>query len=90
MGSAMQARDKLKARGVDMIAVVTMDTPFAMHAWATQLGASKDFLFLSDVTGQLAKSLGTTFQAGPFGLRPTRWGTSHRLESLPRPPSFPQ
>lgn len=69
----MQAHDKLKARGVDMIAVVTMDTPFVMHAWADQLGAGKDVLFLSDVSGQLAKSLGTTFQAGPFGLRPTRY-----------------
>ncbi|KAL3157373.1 hypothetical protein ABBQ32_011850 [Trebouxia sp. C0010 RCD-2024] len=69
----MQALDKLKARGIDMIAVVAMDTPFVMHAWAEQLGASEEFLFLSDVSGQLAKSLGTTFQAGPFGLRPTRF-----------------
>ena len=76
----MQARDELKARGVDMIAVVAMDTPFVMHAWAHQLGASKEFLFLSDVPGQLAKSLGTTFQAGPFGLRPTRYGTPHHLQ----------
>ena len=67
-----------------MIAVVTMDTPFAMHAWANQLGASEEFLFLSDVSGQLAKSLGTTFQAGPFGLRPTRYGASHLFQvSLP-------
>lgn len=69
----MQAYDTLKARGVDTVAVVTMDTPFAMHAWAQQLGASKDFLFLSDVPGQLARSLGSTFQAGPFGVRPTRY-----------------
>lgn len=83
----MQARDKLKARGVDMIAVVTMDTPFAMHAWANQLEASKDFLFLSDINGQLAKSLGTTFQAGPFGLRPTRWSSPHNNQPPPSPPS---
>lgn len=50
-----------------------MDTPFAMQAWADQLGIGKDFLFLSDIQGQLVKSLGTTFQAGPFGLRPTRY-----------------
>ena len=70
---ALQAQDRLKARGIDLIAVITMDTPFAMQAWADQLGAGKDFLFLSDIQGQLAKSLGTTFQAGPFGLRPTRY-----------------
>lgn len=69
----IQAQDKLKARGIDLIAVITMDTPFAMQAWADQLGVGKDFLFLSDIQGQLAKSLGTTFQAGPFGLRPTRF-----------------
>jgi peroxiredoxin len=69
---ALQAQDRLKARGIDLIAVITMDTPFVMQAWADQLGAGKDFLFLSDVQGQLAKSLGTTFQAGRFGLRPTR------------------
>ena len=54
------------------MAVVSMDTSFAMHAWAEQTGAGQDFLFLSDVQGRLSKSLGTTFQAGPFGLRPTR------------------
>ncbi|KAL0036652.1 hypothetical protein WJX79_004317 [Trebouxia sp. C0005] len=69
----IQAQDKMKARGIDLIAVVTMDTPFAMQAWADQFGAGKDFLFLSDIQGQMAKSLGTTFQAGPFGLRPTRF-----------------
>lgn len=69
----MQAQDRLKARGVDMIAVVSMDTPFAMHAWAQQLGAGPDFVFLSDVQGQLAKSLGTIFQAGAFGTRPNRF-----------------
>ena len=68
----LQAHDTLKARGVDLIAVVTMDTPFTMHAWAEQLQASEDFLFLSDVPGNLAKYLGTTFHTGPFGLRPRR------------------
>ena len=82
MRTDVQARGKLKARGVDMIAVVTMDTPFAMHAWANQLGATEEFLFLSDVSGQLAKSLGTTFQAGPFGLRPSRYGILHHCKSV--------
>lgn len=96
MHSGMQALDRLKARGIDMIAVVTMDTPFVMHAWAEQLGASEEFLFLSDVSGQLAKSLGTTFQAGPFGLRPTRYATSSRLQhsallpSCAPPPPLPE
>ena len=87
MTSDVQARDKLKARGVDMIAVVTMDTPFAMHAWANQLTATEEFVFLSDVSGQLAKSLGTTFQAGAFGLRPTRYGAFHHYKLVyPTPP----
>ena len=86
----VQAREKLKAQGVDMIAVVSMDTPFAMHAWANQLGVTEDFLFLSDVSGQLAKSLGTTFQAGPLGLRPTRYGAFHHFKSVsPSPPDRP-
>ena len=71
----MQAEDKLRSRGIDLIAVVSMDTPFAMRAWGKQLGAGQSFLFLSDVQGQLAKSLGTTFDAGPLGLRPTRYAT---------------
>ena len=78
---ALQAQDRLKARGIDLIAVVTMDTPFAMQAWADQLGVGKDFLFLSDIQGQLAKSLGGTFQAGPFGLRPTRYLHRNTLAS---------
>lgn len=49
-----------------------MDTPFAMHAWGKQLAAGSDVLFLSDPQGQLAKALGVTFQAGPFGLRSSR------------------
>ena len=85
----VQAREKLKAQGVDMIAVVSMDTPFAMHAWANQLGVTEDFLFLSDVSGQLAKSLGTTFQAGPLGLRPTRYGAFHHFKSVSPPPLLP-
>ena len=64
--------EKLKATGIDLVAVVTMDTPYPVQAWAEQLGLGQDFLFLSDVQGQLAKSLGTMFQAGEFGLRPKR------------------
>lgn len=49
-----------------------MDTPFAMHAWGKQMAPNDDVLFLSDPQGQLAKALGVTFQAGPFGLRSSR------------------
>lgn len=69
--TCLQAQDKLKAKGVDILAVVSMDTPFAMHAWSKQLKAD-DVLFLSDPLGHLAKALDVTFHAGPFGLRSSR------------------
>ena len=76
--SSLQAQDKLKARGIDTIAVVSMDTPFAMHAWSKQLGAD-DVLFLSDPLGHLAKALGVTFHAGPLGLRSSRYEDFDRV-----------
>ena len=77
----MQAQDKLKARGVDTIAVVSMDTPFAMNAWSKQLGA--DYVqFQSDPLGHLAKALGVTFHAGPLGLRSSRYKEFDQLHKF--------
>ena len=68
----LQALPKLAAQGISP-AVVSMDTPFAMAAWAKSLGVDDDMLFLSDPRGMLGKALGATFDAGPLGLRGRRY-----------------
>jgi peroxiredoxin len=68
----VQALQELHEHGVDTLAVVALDSPFAMHAWQQQLGVTPSILFLSDPKGQLLKGLGAVFEAGPLGTRGKR------------------
>lgn len=51
--------DKLKAKGVDVIAVVSANDPYVMGAWGKQTGgAEKGIRFLADVKLEVGKGLG--------------------------------
>jgi len=60
--------DAIKAKGVDTIAVVSVNDPFVMGAWENASGAAGKILFLSDADAGFAKALGLTFDASGAGL----------------------
>lgn len=60
--------DAIKAKGVDTIAVVSVNDPFVMGAWETASGAAGKILFLSDPDASFARALGLTFDASAAGL----------------------
>ncbi|WP_417588022.1 peroxiredoxin [Pararhodobacter oceanensis] len=69
MPSFIDAKDQLKAKGVDEIICVAVNDAFVMHSWAEATGASKaGITLLSDGDGAFAKSIGMVFDAPPVGL----------------------
>lgn len=60
--------DEIKAKGIDTIAVVSVNDPFVMGAWEKASGADDKILFLSDGTADFAKALDLTFDGSAAGL----------------------
>ncbi len=53
----MDHAEKLKSKGVDTIACVSVNDPFVMKAWAQSLG-SKDVVMLADWDASFSKAVG--------------------------------
>ncbi|MBT1445171.1 peroxiredoxin [Shewanella sp. JM162201] len=65
--------DELKAKGVDLIACVSVNDAFVMKAWGDAQNAS-EILMLADGDGSFTKALGLTMETGAFGgLRSQRY-----------------
>lgn len=60
--------DEIKAKGIDTIAVVSVNDPFVMGAWEKASGADGKILFLSDGTADFATALDLTFDGSAAGL----------------------
>jgi len=60
--------DEIKAKGIDTIAVVSVNDPFVMGAWENVSGADGKVLFLSDGNGEFATALDLTFDGSMAGL----------------------
>lgn len=58
--------DTIKAKGVDTIAVVSVNDIFVMDAWAKASKAS-GIEFLADTAAEFVKSVGLSFDAPVFG-----------------------
>ena len=58
----------LKAKGVDTIAVVSVNDPFVMAAWKDASGAGADITFLADGSAEFAKAVDMVLDATGFGL----------------------
>lgn len=57
--SYIENYDKLKAKGVEVIAVISVNDPYVMGAWGEQTGGTKKGLrFLADTQLEVAKGLG--------------------------------
>jgi peroxiredoxin len=67
--------DAFKARGVDTIAVTSVNDVFVMNAWSKATGGDGKVLFLADGSADFAKSVGLSLDlnAGGLGMRSQRY-----------------
>ena len=68
-------RDEFLARGVDGIAVVSVNDPFVMQAWAEQAGGIDKISFIADWDGAFTKATGMDIDlsAAALGVRSKRY-----------------
>ena len=60
--------EALRARGVDLIACVSVNDAFVMGAWGDDLGTGDKVAMLADGNGDFTTALGLDFDASGFGL----------------------
>lgn len=60
--------DAIKAKGVDEIAVVSVNDVFVMQAWADSTGATDKITFLCDPNADFAKAIGMELDLTDHGL----------------------
>lgn len=64
----IQNADAIKAKGIDEIAVTSVNDPFVMEAWASISGGEGVVTFLADGNGDFAKAVGMELDASGNGL----------------------
>ena len=64
----MQHADAIKAKGVDMIACVTVNDPFVVAEWSKATNAGGKVDILSDGNAEFTKAVGLELDASGFGL----------------------
>ncbi len=60
--------DKLKAKGIDTIACVSVNDVFVMDAWGKAQDVGDKVLMLADGNGEFTKALGLELDASGFGM----------------------
>ena len=58
----------LKAKGVDLIACLSVNDAFVMKAWAKDQGVSDEVIMLADGNADFTKALGLDFDGSKFGM----------------------
>lgn len=73
--SFMENEGKLKAKGIDTIACVSVNDVFVMNAWGHHAGSDGHVTMLADGNGEFARALGLELDATKFGMgmRGKRW-----------------
>ena len=66
--SFLDNEEKLKAKGVDAIACVSVNDAFVMGAWGKHAGADGHIDMLADGNGDFARALGLELDATKFGM----------------------
>lgn len=71
----LENRDAILSKGVDEIAVVSVNDHWVMSAWAKQSGAEGKIRFLADFDATFNKAIGLDkdLSAGGLGLRSNRY-----------------
>ena len=60
--------DALKAKGVDLIACVSVNDIFVLDAWAVQSGATGQVTFLADGNGEFTRNIGMEHDLAIAGM----------------------
>ena len=60
--------DKLRAKGIDLIACVSVNDAFVMDAWGRASNVGDDIMMLADGNGDFAKALGLELDATGYGM----------------------
>lgn len=65
----------LKAKGVELVACISVNDAFVMKAWGSDQGAGDDVLMLADGNGDFAKAVGldSDFSGYGMGVRSQRY-----------------
>ena len=64
----LENADAIKAKGVDEIAVVSVNDVFVMDAWAKATGGDGKIVFLADGSGDFARKVDLVMDASGFGM----------------------
>jgi peroxiredoxin len=64
----LENADAIKAKGVDEIAVVSVNDVFVMDAWSKATGGDGKITFLADGSADFASKLGLVLDASGFGM----------------------
>ncbi len=75
MPSFLNNIDAFKAKGVDIVAVTSVNDPFVMKAWAEKTGGDGKIEFLADGSAEFAKGVDMVLDAtaGGLGIRSKRY-----------------
>ena len=64
----IEKNTELKAKGVDVVACVSVNDPFVMKAWGDDRNVGEDVLMLSDGNGEFTAAIGLEMDGSGFGL----------------------
>jgi peroxiredoxin len=68
MPSFLNNLDAFKAKGVDTVAVISVNDPFVMKEWAKATGGDGKIDFLADGGAEFTKAIGMDFDGSGAGL----------------------
>ena len=63
-----QLAGDIKAKGVDVIACLSVNDAFVMRAWAEDQAVGEDILMLGDGSGDFTRAIGLEMDATGFGM----------------------
>jgi glutaredoxin/glutathione-dependent peroxiredoxin len=69
----LENREEILAKGVDGVAVVSVNDHHVMNAWAKASGGAGKIQFLADGAAAFTKAVGLEADMGPLGLRSRRY-----------------
>ena len=69
----LENHSEILAKGVDAIAVVSVNDHHVMHAWAKASGGEGKIMFLADGAAAFTNALGVGTDMGPLGFRSRRY-----------------
>ena len=64
----LEKNSALKDKGIDIVACISVNDPFVMHAWGEDRKVGDDLLMLSDGNGEFTAALGLEMDGSSFGL----------------------